>query len=647
MKLSHAYSNAAIVIVLATLVTASPTRAQDRDDDTLARSHRAYRHRAQIAAADELVAQLGSATEDLGTLYQLSRLLSEPCDQVRWLDTQIEQRMPFGTDTETRALAEEVLARLAELEQAQQVALRGCLEQLSILKALLLRIAEPPTPWELSDPAQLAARWRELEASGNADLQRELTPDRRLTLFARGIPAGELDLDGQHAWDQPRLVVDELAGSERLPAMWRLLQLDAALRGAEREKATWAAFTFPVDNTFRIARGLLDRAMGVDAEDQRAPTEAPDWSSLAARFKSKDHWAWAALAHILESGSREDPAAAAEQAKAQWDKLMQVNVALGGTLWPAVDGSAQAWLTRLQQRDNLTGSGLMPLEPDYRSARRSARRRLEQQFLQARNNPAEAFRIIQLVKAAGVGLDEREFQPITLDKMEERFQISKRSKVVGVKVFVLLEMIEIHRPGESSQYYAVMFNVTGWSWTGTSYDSAVIGPRDTPGELAAAYLDPRYRQLEDLRILIAADGPLDQAWFEFEKDELLPHVSPRSGRGGWLVYLPSVGALRPGAWSLDDTLRHFYQAARRSGETIDFFARGMRNRSYTGGGRPQEIADLLEKAPRLPLYALSIGPFPGQLSQLRPRGFVDPFKSRKKNSQTPLPAILVFTGQEP
>ena len=39
-------------------------------------------------------------------------------------------------------------------------------------------------------------------------------------------------------------------------------------QNAERDSAAWAALAFPVGDTFQIARGLLDRALGLDAADR-------------------------------------------------------------------------------------------------------------------------------------------------------------------------------------------------------------------------------------------------------------------------------------------------------------------------------------------------------------------------------------------
>ncbi|MBU0618559.1 MAG: hypothetical protein KKI02_12650, partial [Planctomycetes bacterium] len=385
MKASLTHSDVTVILIFAALATVAPGRAQQVDDDAgLLRSPRAYQYPAQAEAANELVTQLGSAGKDLNTLFQLSRLLSDPCDQVRWLAAQIES-LELAIDAQRRSSAEELLTRVTELEQTLQSTLRSCPEQVATLKQLLTRIAEPPTPWELTDPAQLAERWHELGGLRNAELTRELTPERRLTLFARGIPPNELGLDGQALWEQPRLVVGALAASAQLPEMWRLLQLQEALGAAERERTAWAELAFPVDDTFEIARGLLDRALGIDAEDQGLAAGEPDWASLAARLEAGDYWAWGGLARVLEAAGQPEPATALAGARAQWDKLARVSSTLGGAFWPAVSDSEQGWLPRLE-RGELADAGLLPLTPEYRSSQRDARRRFEQQFLQARAN---------------------------------------------------------------------------------------------------------------------------------------------------------------------------------------------------------------------------------------------------------------------
>ncbi len=639
MKASHAYNGFTVVLVLAALAAVAPASAQQAEDETtLRRSHREYRYRAQVAAADELVTQLGRAAEELDTLYQLSRLLSEPCDQVRWLSSQIELQMPFGSDAQTRSSAEELLARVTELEQAQASALGGCAEQVGTLKQLLTRIAEPPTPWELSDPAQLAERWRELGGLQNAELTDKLTPERRLTLFARGIPPNELDLDGRGV-DQPRRIVDALAASEQLPEVWQLLLFRQRLADAERDSAAWAELAFPVGDTFQIARGLLDRALGVDAQDQGSAASEPNWTSLAARLEAGDYWAWAALARILEATTQPDPTAATAGGRAQWAKVDHVGNTLGGSFWPAVDGGEQGWLARLE-RGELVAAGRLPLTSEYRSAQRAARRRIEQQFLQARDNPAEALRLIQLAKAADIGLSEDGFQPITLAELEGQLQATIRGET-ALKVFVLLEVLEVSGgAGQPSQYYAFRLSAKEWRWTSGGFDATVIGPVDTPAQLARAALDASVT-MTDLRILIAPDGPLDDEWFASERDHLLERTADRAR--GWLCYLPTAAALNNEAWTLNETLRLWCRTALSgSQDTIG---------CYPAGREPAGMPARLHQAPNLRLHVISLGPLPDEIGQLRrSRRFVDQFKNRKETAAAAdrtLPALLVFTGEPP
>jgi hypothetical protein len=630
MKASHAYRGVFAGVVFTAWASLSPAWAQQTDEGTtLLRSPRAYRYLAQARAADELVKQLGPTAKDLNTLFQLSRLLSEPCDQVRWLVEQIEPS-EFATDAQTRSSAEDLLARVTDLEQALGPALRGCPEQVAALKQLLTRIAEPPTPWELTDPAQLAQRWHELRGLQNAELARELTPERRLTLFARGIPPTELGLDARAAWDQPRRIVDALAASEQLPETWRLLQLQQALDAAERNSAAWAELAFPVRDTFGIAQGLLDRALGIDAQDRGSATGEPDWVALTERLETRDCWAWATLARILEAASQPDPATATADARTQWDRVARVG---GGTLWPAV-GSPSGWLARLEQGE-LAGPGLA-LAPAYRSAQRAARRRFEQQFPQARGNPGDALRLIQLAKAADIGLTEDRFQPITLAGLEEwTFSTPRRAP----RIFALLEIIEIHAAsGQSSQYYAFRLNVRGWQWDSGAVDSEVVGPADSPAALVRTALDPA-GNVGGMRLLIAPDGPLDDDWFAFERTYLLERTS---GSTAWLCYTPSAASVAGPAWTLEQSLRYWCRtAANTSARMLS---------CYPDGQTPRDIPQKLHLAPPLPLYAVSIGPLPDEIGRLRLRTFVEDFRNAKQAASVAdrtLPVMLVFTAQQP
>jgi len=634
-----------LILITVAFTTASRTVfAQEEPDPGLGRLHRTVRYPEQVDAVNALADQLGEAGADLETLYQLSRLLSAPCDQVFWLRSRIESRDRFGTDPATRASAETVLSRIASLAQSQQSALSGCGEQLEALQELLTRISEPPIPWEITDPSQLATRWRELDPANNVELQRELSADRKLILAARGVPAAELGLSGAEPWKLPRRIVSELAETAALPRMHRLLQMDKALRAVEARDDNWSEFDFPVGDTFQVTRVLLDRALGVDAQDRSAATARADFQALASNFESRDLWAWAALARCMQSAEsgRAEPI---DLARVQWQKASQVSAALGSSSWLAADGATGAWLNRLAEGGELDVVGQLPLSADYRVNARQARRELEDEFLRALDNPTEALRLIQLAKAAGIGRDPSQVKPITPDEIEAKFQIFKRRtrEVVSLKVFALLEMIAVSRPGQATEYYGVLMNVAGWSWIGISYEVSAFGPYGSPAEMVRARFDARYKQLNDLRLLIAVDGPLDGAWFEFEREQLSPYAGGGGRGNAWLAYLPSLSALQPGEWPLDDVMRHFHQTAGSSGRPLGYYARA-RSRGLGAIVQPQAVADRLDKAPSLPLYAFSIGDFPPALDRQRPRGFVGQLARQKANASPALPVMLVFTG---
>ena len=617
------------------------TGAQNQDEPGLGRTSRTNIYQSQIEAADHLVTQPGKTAADLVRLFQISRLLSEPCDQIHWLRGQIDLGS-FDTGPETRAAAKDLLTQLAKLEQANSATVRGCNQPLAALRDLLTRLAEPPTPWNLRDPAQLAARWTELGGTQNAELLRELTPDRIQILLSRGLPVSEFDLNDQPAWDAPRQVMDALAVSDTLPATPILLQLDRVLREAENESASWTSLSFPVLGKFQISRGLLDRALGIDGNDHNPPLETPNWAELATALEARDYWSWAALARILEAADASDPTSASQQAATQWGRLSQVTQSLGAPQWPAVSGTPGSWLTRLQGGNNLNTTNRIPLTPDYRRVTRSARRSQEDLFLQSLDNPTQAIRLIQLAKAADIGLNLDTFQPLTLAEIKDELLNKKVDEVVGVKVIAAFEMIRISRPDRPSQYYAVLLNAAGWNWTDKNFNEQVIGPKNSPVELVRDHLDQSVQQLPDLQILIAPDGGLDRDWFEYEQENLLPYAGPNDRTGkGWIAYAPSLTIVRPSAWSLDTTLRHFQRGAGWLATNLDFYT----GRRAALANPPREIRDLLDKAPSSPLYSFSIGAYPSQLARLRPQGFITAFKAEKRDASPALPGLLVLTGR--
>jgi hypothetical protein len=633
MKSRAADRNVVFAVAIAALAFVCSANGQEPERrEPLTRFIPEYRHRQQAETLEALTTKLGPAASGLDALYDLSRLLSDPCDQIHWLCTKTEQPEAFGTDEQTRNTAANLGEILARLHDAEDVSSR-CAEDLDKLLRQLRKIAEPPRPWDLTEPKLLIEQWRAFAAANDTS---ELSADRKLVLLSRGVPASELRLSRSDAWDQPRQVIEELARSATLPAMWQLLQLERELSGGERESSNWADLTFPVDDTFRIAHGLLDRAMGIDTRDRSgaagAADEAAEWAALAARLEANAYWTWAALARTLEAGNRDEPSAAAQQAATQWNNVREVSAALEHEPWPGVANDDQAWLARLSQPEVVDVPGILPLRNDFRSAARAERASHEQAFLRARenNNAGEAFRSIQLAKAADAGLTRRGFQPVELAALAEELKFKKRGEVAGVNVFALLEIITIQR-GDHAEYYGVVLHAKDWAW-GVDYEWEVAGPRDSPALLAKDALDFS-KQYNDCRILIAPDGGLDREWFAYEKQTLLERTSQPTT--GWLYYLPSAAALDDNAWTLDETLRTWNRAANRAGgKTIGY---------YSVGGTPRELGKISHRAPSLPLHALSFGAYPEELAVRSAQSF----KQRKQQADAPLEALLVLTSRAP
>ena len=634
----------AFALWLGAILTAVPGPAQ-QEPAGLTRFAAPSRYPEQYRAATELADQLGATAADPETLYQLSRLLSEPCDQVLWLGDQLTRLGRFGTDAATRQAAENVLARLNELDAEGAEWLRGCREELVALLEQLERIARPPTPWEIEESAQLAETWRSLDPAHNADLQRELTPARRLLLNARGIAPAELNLTGRETWDVPRKVVELLAERSELPPMTRLIQLHDALERARADEAAWQNIEFPVNDTYAVARALLDRALGIDALDHSGSATSPDWNALAGRFENRNYWTWASLARLLEAAATGSNAPATDAARAQWAKAQQVAEALNAPIWPAVAEAPGAWLERLTGGAALNQADMLPLSADYRAARRATRRTYEDRFLESLNNVDEAFRNIQLAKAADIGRDPATYPTATLNQIEADLQYRKLGQVAGLNVFALVEMIAIQRSGGPRQYYAVLVNIDGWTWTSTTYQKRVVGPSSSPAELIRSSFDDKYKELRDVRLLIAFDGLPDATWFEFERASLWPYASlqPPSGRG-WLAYLPSLAAFQPGNWTIEDSIRHFFIGALSAGETLGVYTNERSAGPYDVVA-PKSIPDFLEKAPSFSLHALSTGPFPASLNAQRANGFARRLYTERTGTSGQPHVFLLFTSK--
>ena len=593
----------------------------------LPRVRSAYRYPAQAGAADEIAGSLRPVDRNPLTLFALSRMLSEPCDRLRWLAGQLADPQRFPADDATRTLAAQTLDKLQQWSQRPDSGLAGCADVLALVRSRLERIRKPPeNVWDITDPARLAARWQKLpESARNA-----LDVSRKLTLAARGVPPTALRLDGARPWNVPRKVIERLAASEQLPPAWELLRLDQTLRDAENATQTWQDIAFPVADTMRIARGLLDRALGVDAIDRGQPP--PDWAALAQRLAARDAWLWATMAYLLDAGNRTDTNAGVQAATNAWTRFAQVGSALGGATMPAVQGSAGAWLSRVADARAATAEGRLPLRIGFRDARRQARKTYENQFLQARGNPDEALRLIQLAKAADAGIPG--LAPISRAALERKFQKQIR-RATALQVHGLFEVIAVHPSAGPPQFYAFVLRPRGWDWVAQAFEAKVIGPADSLTTLVRGELPIDTSTPTDLLFLVAPDGSCDTDWWTYEREALLPHT--RTQPGG-LFYLPSVAALQSAAWNFDRAMRWWYRLTLASGDTTaGCYARGRRVQSNR-----QTVGDFVDLA----VHATSIGRWPRTVRTIPGRGpqrLITGFRTVKTRARGPLPLALMLS----
>ena len=617
MKSGKAWFSLGLAASVGLWACAHPAYAQNRQASDRTQSLRSVHFRSQYIAVNELASQLGPEAADVEKLYQLSRLLSDPCDQLKWLSEQLDRIEVSGT--EARQAAQRVFDRLNLMQSRDAALFADCSESLSLLIEVVSRMATQAKPWEIADPVQLAETWSALTPAEKNELAPELTPERRLLLNARGIPARELSLTGRDSWDVPRDIVDRLAASAELPAMTYLLRLHDKLERAAADAASWNAIQFPVRDEYLVARALLDRALGIDAADRQDNNRSPDWSAIAASFESADMWSWATLAGILQMAAGESASATTNPAAA-WQKVSQVMDALNKPAWPAVQRGDNSWFSRMSNdspadRDK---PGFLPLSAEYRFARRARRQEFEQRFLQARNqnNLDDAFKNIQLAKAVDAGLDPATYQSVTLAELENLLADMRGSEHVGSKILALAEILAIHNPSTGTyQYHGLLMNVAGWTYPGTQYDNKLVGPVSSPEQLFRDGFGENYKQNQELRLLIAFDGPFTDGWFRFESDLW----KWATADPGWILYMPSLTAYaqKPSSptknWNMDAALRRFFLSALEAGNTLGVLAS---NADSNPKAAPRPI-DPIHENPSPNQYAFSIGEFPRSLATSR------------------------------
>ncbi|RMF80006.1 MAG: hypothetical protein D6744_08580 [Planctomycetota bacterium] len=485
----------------------------------------AFAHQDQVAALEALLAGGRAPSLTPEQLIDMSRLLSDPCDQLRWLRRRIEST----TDADGRqALLAGALKRRDALQGAGVLDCRAVADALDAFGAVARSIPE------LTDPAALAKRttspnWKNTTKS----------PEDKFVLLARGAPFSLLAPNATERsfrrtrWDHPRQTMEKLVALTEFSGVvgFTLSTPDTSMDAAPA----------------RITEAFLRLAQGGAVGDT-------DWAAEAQRLGKAGLWSWSALAWLLDAcadSSRER--SSFDAALREWNKLRDYRQRLGSAArqhpWAEVD----QWLARLERGADWTIAGT-PLRASVRAQRAAARAGFEQTAMQS-SNPDQALRAIQQAKLAEIGADPG--AALSLATVLNRLRAEK-----GIYLFV--EVLQSQQ-GAGCVAVAIYDPAYGDVMAGQGgpnpYEQKLIRDAANPADAVRAALaggPPPGRG--DARILIALDAPPDDRWFAFERQSLLPLTSSDSPTDpAWVVYLPSVAALGGASpWDRDNALRKWY-----------------------------------------------------------------------------------------
>ena len=591
-----------------------------------------YDNPPEVAALDAMLPTLvppeTGAALTTDELVQVSRLLSSPCDQLRWL---LARAQALSEQRDATELAKAAAARAQALAPLK---LTGeCAEVPAALQEILRR---QQSLISVTDPDGLIERLKSKEAERLTDQP----PWAKFVLLARGVTATKLLTRGE-TWDRPRIVMDGLDGlagkielpptSQLLDAYTRLGEAYQSWTAADAAQLGDAAQQQSVKATFQIAAALLDRALGLDDTDLKGHTRPvpyssspEDWTRRAEALESAALWRWATLAHILAASPVSGQAAAPQTvARAQqlWSSFRKVSP----TGWIAVDDSAGGWLPRLNAPDRLVQPKMLPLARDFNAAAREQRAAHEREILRlveaptagdeaGRNKAAdELFAAIESAKAADLGAPIKpltlaelqtqlgDLQPVYLfvELAELRGGDGGTSRVCGVAVYrqYYLKPQQIKKAEDRYLSRALPFKPSADE---VIKDALANGPPPTEGGAIR----------KDARIIIAPDGPPARGWFDFETKSLLQPMAGTGADPSWIVYVPSATALTSGSWSLDATLRVWYRAAVRMGGEVPIVSSPPRPLAARNAGPPLDREDMV-------LYLVALGaPYEGTENKL-------------------------------
>jgi hypothetical protein len=604
-----------MICVLAALVAAAPAAAQARRaaPQTPAAPPK-YDRPQEITALDTIVQSLArppdAAPPTPDDLVELSRLLSTPCDQLRWLLSRVQA---LAAQPEQKALGRQLAQAAAR--RGQQLAEQGLLSECGELVEQLQALGAAEEPLEkVADPDALRERL------GKAEGLTELEPFARFALLSRGAPADRMLARNEAApWDTPRAVLDRLAGAVELPQFWELLRLqqrlvtahqswagqDTAARGAPEQQQL-------VEASFQIAAALLDRALGLDAQDMagvKPPIPYNDspaaWGALGQTLDGGALWSWATLAHVLAAGPPVGQATRPESitaAREPWEKLRKVNPGV----WAAVQDAQSGWLARLGAAERLVTPRMLPLAQGVRAPQHAQRRAAEEKARAVLGGASaatpqgvdELLRNVQLAKAADLGADAA---PLGVDDL-------KRELGGDLPwVYLYIEVLELRETAAAGggRYCGVALYRTKYESRQAGlayedrYDAKAIPLKPTLEDVVRAALASPGPPLvqgqlrKDARVILALDGPPAASWFAFESATLLQPTSWSSTDASWVVYLPSSAALTAPSWTLEETLRAWYRAGLRDGRDLSALAADPRSLTKASCGPPLDRAGLV------------------------------------------------------
>lgn len=516
-----------------------------------------------------LAAGLERVPDDARKLVALSRLLSEPEDQVTWLLERAEALSKGGKADAAAAVAEAALARIDRwMPVAPGVV--GLRERAEKLKKTEVASGGNSSggnsgaggntggggagggntgggdgpPETIIDPAQLAA-WLNSPQSRNA----RLTPEVRSVLWSRGVPFKRLSTSAGAArgvtWEFAAGLVLDLGLAERM-TLTKLLSSSARLASPPGGDLLNTA-------SFQIARGLCNLAAG-------GPGTGGNWGSMAASLEQQNYWAWAALALVLDAAERPlaERGAIIERIR---ELTARVKVVEGGSDERLISKALEKWIPRLSADSGPSArDSIVSFDPSWRTTRVQSRDSKAQQAADAlrAGNVEQGFKLIQEAKLAEMGVTSA--RTITIAELQSRLM---DGRVAGVHAFI--ELLE-----SGGQYYAVVIGADGplgnpnTKWITPAVVSGKNSFSDLLGE--AVQKVGGGERISGARIIVAPDGAARTAEWATSNFGGLRALLTKDDRQ-YIALISSAAVLqRDSSWTPEFSVRYFYEAARGSFE---------------------------------------------------------------------------------